>query len=127
MGPTHGVGRPPESEVHPARWHGWRRPGHPHMPLKRRTHMPMSARHSAVGDLAEWDTVLDPRIEAGGGAHPGAEPGFRSKDALSASIVIVRSLTAKRRQIGVPRRHMPYDTSLPRWRTSVSLAPDGWR
>jgi hypothetical protein len=52
---------------------------------------------------------------------------FRSKDALSASSVMVRSLTANRRQIGVPRRHTPYDTSLPRWQTSVWLSPAGWR
>ncbi len=62
-----------------------------------------------------------------GDAHSGAEPGFCSKDALSASTVMVRSLTANRRQIGVPRRHTPYDTNLPRWRTSVSLSPEGSR
>ena len=40
-------------------------------------------------------------------AQLGAELGFCSKDALSASTVMVRSLTANRRQIGVPRRHTP--------------------
>jgi single-stranded DNA-binding protein len=49
----------------------------------------------------------------GENAYPGAERGSRSKDALSASTVTVRSLTASRRKIGVPRRHTPYDISLP--------------
>ena len=60
-------------------------------------------------------------------AHSGAELGFRSKDALSASTVMVRSLMANRRQIGVPSRHTPYATSLPRWRTNVSLSLEGCR
>lgn len=50
-----------------------------------------------------------------------------SKDALSASTVMVRSLMANRRQIGVPKRHTPYDTSLPRCRTSVSPSPEDCR
>jgi hypothetical protein len=54
-----------------------------------------------------------------------AELELPSKDALRASIVVVRSLTANRRQIGVPRRQTPYDINLARWRTSVSPSPEG--
>ena len=70
---------------------------------------------------------LPPRFRFPRRAHPGAAPGPRSKDAWRASTVMVRSLTANRRQIGVPRRQTPYDTSLARWRTSVWPSPAGCR
>ena len=93
---------------------------------QRCAHLPHSRARSAEADRAHVDdgTAAPDRSP---GTHPGAAPGPRSKDAWRASTVMVRSLTANRRQIGVPRRQTPYDTSLARWRTSVWPSPAGCR